>query len=66
MPTTMTVKKLRRSVWVWACRCARCGHSWTSTAKEKPSRCASCKALAFNKPARPYRRKRPRRSPKKP
>lgn len=28
----------------WACRCARCGHEWTSLGDEPPKTCARCKA----------------------
>src|SRR5256885_2151269 len=47
--TLMAIRRVRRSVWVWACRCVRCGHRWDSMAAEAPARCAACGTRNFSR-----------------
>ena len=58
--TCLTIRRERRAVVVWVCSCERCGHRWESIAAEAPTRCAKCKARTFDKPARPYQKRRVR------
>jgi predicted Zn-ribbon and HTH transcriptional regulator len=45
--------------WTWSCKCERCGYEWVSRLSvERPTRCARCKSENFNRPARPYRRRK--------
>ena len=55
----VTVRRRKATGYVWSCRCGRCGHQWTSHLRARPTRCPRCKAHDFNKPARPYRRRKP-------
>jgi predicted Zn-ribbon and HTH transcriptional regulator len=53
----VTIKRRRRTVWEWVCKCARCEYEWTSQRVKKPTRCPRCQARNFDRPSRPYRRK---------
>jgi hypothetical protein len=59
-PAPMTIRRKRVTVWVWECRCERCGHAWTSSSKSPPVTCANagCKARNWQRAARPYRRRK--------
>lgn len=48
--------RVKRTVWVWLCTCARCGHKWTSHAASPPHACARCKQARWQFPARSYSR----------
>lgn len=57
---TVTLKRRRKTVWVWDCKCERCGHTWESAADDAPARCPGCKQRNWNRDAawsRPDRRK---------
>lgn len=51
----MTARRVRRVITVWACKCARCGKTWDSMLKAKPTRCPRCQTHNIDKPARPYK-----------
>jgi DNA-directed RNA polymerase subunit RPC12/RpoP len=53
----MTSKKRRITAWEWSCVCERCGHAWTTIRVTEPEQCPSCGARAWNRPARPYKRR---------
>lgn len=54
----VTVERKRKSFWVFACKCARCGWAWDSFAPKAPTRCPGCHSRDFNTPARPYKRRK--------
>jgi hypothetical protein len=51
----------RRRTWAYRCVCERCGHRWTSYGETAPRACAGCKATNWNREARVYRRRKPKR-----
>jgi predicted Zn-ribbon and HTH transcriptional regulator len=44
--------RVKRTVWVWLCTCARCGHKWESYRPTAPVTCARCKSRDWQRPAR--------------
>jgi len=52
----MTVRKVSRKIVVWLCECERCGHQRESVGPEKPTRCAGCKKVGWERRPRPYNR----------
>lgn len=47
-----------RTVTRWACVCQRCRHEWVSEGAEPPKRCAACRRPNWQRPARPYTRRK--------
>jgi hypothetical protein len=52
------IRKRKVTTFAFLNRCERCKHSWRSTGKKPPRACARCKAMNWNRRARPYRRKK--------
>ena len=55
VPMGESLQRVRRTSWVWVCRCARCGHRWESTLDHPPVCCSSCRAQNWQRQARPYK-----------
>jgi predicted Zn-ribbon and HTH transcriptional regulator len=53
----MGATKTLRKVVTWQCHCARCKHDWESDGPAPPLRCARCKSLNWDRPAKWSRRK---------
>lgn len=66
----MSAKRLRKIVYVYACQCMQCGHTWQTRDDALPDRCPvkRCRSTLWNGPPRlrPFGRPlrgRPRRQP---
>ena len=55
----MVIRKAKVTTYRWTCRCERCGYEWVTLGDEAPTRCPGCKARNFDRPPRPYTRKKP-------
>ena len=56
----VTIRKRRKTTWQWTCRCERCGYGWTTLGDVAPTRCPGCHARNFERPARPYTKRKPK------
>ena len=47
---TVILRRITRKAW--RCTCARCGHTWETSASKPPVACAACKSRNWNRRAR--------------
>jgi predicted Zn-ribbon and HTH transcriptional regulator len=53
----VSLRRAKRLVEVWECKCERCGHQWDSRQKRPPTYCAGCRSRNWNSKARSYTRR---------